>query len=268
MNQFFNRVKIRTPESVELDFMLAGIGNRALALLIDYTVLTLVVTTVIALASLIAEQITNLAELLGGGTDAIEMWIIAILILLVFLLTTGYFVVFEILWQGQSPGKRVTQIRVISETGQPPNLFQATLRSLLRPVDDILFLGFLMIVLTRREKRIGDWIAGTLVVQMERSAMRKSLNLSDNAQAIAAQLQEMAQPEQISPDDFTVLREYLMRRSQLTPDAKSEVSLQLARHLKQVIQLDTLPGDMTPDAFLEAVYLAYQGQSSGKIDSF
>lgn len=262
MDRFFNQVKIRTPESVELEFTLAGIGNRTLALLIDYTVLGSAIAILVLLASLIAEQLTDLATLLGGGTDAVELWLAAIFLLVLFAVFVSYFVIFEVVWQGQSPGKRVAHIRVIQENGRPPGLFQATLRSLLRPVDDILFLGFFLIVLGQREKRLGDWLAGTLVVQNEQSTSTKSLQTSPAANQVANQLSDLADLSQLTPDDFLVIRAYLTRRTQMKKEAKSQVSLQLARQAKQIIQLETLPADMSPDVFLEAVYLAYQQQTN------
>lgn len=260
MDRFFNQIKIRTPESVELEFTLAGIGNRALALLIDYTVLGAAIAILVLIASLIAEQLTDLATVLGGGTDAIELWLAAILLLVLFTIFVSYFVIFEVVWQGQSPGKRVAKIRVIQEDGRPPGLFQATLRSLLRPIDDILFLGFFLIIFSQREKRLGDWLAGTLVVQNEQASSSKMLQTSPAAAQIAAQLADLADLSQLTPDDFWIIRAYLTRRTQLNKTAKSQISLQLARQAKQIVQLETLPADMSPDVFLEALYLAYQQQ--------
>ena len=259
--RFFNRVIIQTPESVELEFTLAGIGNRALALLVDYMVLFLMMAGVLLLALFLNEQLVNLAVFLGGGTEEIELWLAAITLLVLFALYVGYFVVFETLWQGQSPGKRLAKIRVIRDNGQPAGLLQATLRSLLRPIDDILFIGFFFIFLTPREKRLGDWMAGTLVVQAERPILSRGLRLSPQAEAIADQLLQVAEPGLLLPDDFAVIREYLQRRSLMAPTAKAQLSLQLARQAKDLIRLDHLPADMTPDVFLEAMYLAYQKQS-------
>jgi hypothetical protein len=66
------------------------------------------------------------------------------------------------------------------------------------------------------------------------------------------------------PDDFAVIRDYLQRRGELSPKARSEVNLQLARQVKEVILLEKVPPNTTPDLFLEAVYLAYQQQSTNK----
>ena len=89
-------------------------------------------------------------------------------ILLGFLLYYGYFAAFEALWGGQTPGKRAVGLRVISVTGQPITTFDALLRNLLRIVDQmpgIYAVGVLSIFFTSRNQRLGDLVAGTVVVQ-------------------------------------------------------------------------------------------------------
>ncbi|NEP17598.1 MAG: RDD family protein [Leptolyngbya sp. SIO4C1] len=252
----FNTVTIQTPESVELEFTLAGIGNRALALLVDYVVLALLMSLVSFLATFLREQVVNLATVIGG-TSQIELWLAAIAAVLLAAIYLGYFAGFESVWQGQTPGKRWAKIRVISDDGKPEGVFQATLRSLLRPVDDILFIGFFFIIFSAQEKRIGDWLAGTLVVQNERPAA-SALAVSEAAKTVARQLDRAASVDNLMPSDFATLREYLQRRPLLLPAAKSELDLKLAREIKQIIELETLPQEMTAETFLEAVYWAYQ----------
>ncbi|MEO1404472.1 MAG: RDD family protein [Cyanobacteria bacterium J06635_1] len=259
----FNTVNIQTPESVELEFTLAGIGSRALALFADYFVLTLASMLLSALSLLIQSQLASLATLLGGGTDSIELWLSAIAFLALSALYMGYFVGFESAWQGQTPGKRWTKIRVIRDNGKPEGVLQATLRSLLRPVDDILFLGFFCIIFGKQEKRLGDWLAGTLVVQNERPVVSETLYITDAAKAIASELDATASFGNLLPDDFAVIREYLQRRPLLAKQAKDTLSLKLARDLKQILDLENLPQEMTADTFIESVYWAYQ-QDGGR----
>ena len=265
MSRYFNKITIQTPESVELEFTLAGIGNRALALLlIDYPLWILLLVGVLFLASFISQPIVDLVVFLGGGAESVELWLGALGLLLFFVFYVGYFVFFETLWQGQTPGKRIAKIRVIRDNGQPAGLFQATLRSLLRPIDDILFIGFFLIVLTPKEKRLGDWMAGTLIIQEARPVVSKGLKLSKETNSIAEKLLDQANLSLLQPDDFAVIREYLQRRTVMAPQARAKLSLQLARQAKTLIDLEHLPKDMTPDTFLEAVYLAYQKLGRGK----
>ncbi|MBD1914138.1 MULTISPECIES: RDD family protein [unclassified Leptolyngbya] len=263
--KYFNRFTLATPESVELEFALAGIGNRALALLIDYHVLALAWVLVTLLWFTVSLQLMDYLSQLQTDYSSVPLWLLAIYLLVTFALYTGYFVFFEVSWQGQTPGKRFAKIRVIRDDGRPVGLSQAILRTLLRPIDDLFFLGALLIVIGKQEKRIGDRVAGTLVVQENRPILKNDLHCSETAQTLAVKLPELTQLEQLQPDDFAVIREYLRRRPTLTKRSRGELSMKLAHQIKTLIQLETIPPELTSDDFLEAVYLAYQGRSSSPL---
>lgn len=258
---FFNRVTLLTPESVELEFTLAGIGNRALALLVDYIIWGLILLLFLSVWGIVSTQLLDAANNLVGSDARLGLWLIAIAALIGFVIYVGYFVVFEVLWQGQTPGKRYTKIRVIRDDGRTIGLQQATLRALLRPIDDAFFVGAILIMLGKREKRLGDWVAGTIVVQEERPVIAAPFVIEDQAQSLATQLLQQADVSQLLPDDFAVVREYLQRRRVMAPKARGELSLNLARQVKAVIALEKVPPNVNADLFLEAVYLAYQQQS-------
>jgi uncharacterized RDD family membrane protein YckC len=256
--RLFNRVTLLTPESVELEFTLAGIGSRALALLIDYFVIGFTLAGFWLLLSFLTGQLLNYLNALGINYADLPVWLLAIAILVSFAIVTGYFVFLEVTWQGQTIGKRFAKIRVIRDDGRPLGLAQAALRALLRPVDDVLFVGAFFILLGKREKRIGDWVAGTLVVQEVRPVVKGAIATSSEAEKLAIELTQITDLSKLLPNDFAIIREYLQRRSFMEPNAKSELSLQLARQARILINLETIPPGLTSDDFLEAVYLAYQ----------
>lgn len=262
----FNTIKIRTPESVELEFSLAGIGSRAVALAVDYALLGLMLLGLLLIWIFLMVQLEEASTIAFVSSDNLQLWVMAIFSVLMFGLYVGYFIGFETYWHGQSPGKRYARIRVIRDDGQPERLLQATLRSLLRPVDDILFVGFFFILLGSREKRIGDWLAGTLVVQIDPGKAGREIKTSDRARAIGLDLLNLMNFDPISPDDFATVRTYLQRRPTLTSKAHEEVSLHLARRLKEKAGLESLPVEMTADTFLEAVYWAYQRKGEERED--
>lgn len=253
---FLNRVTHQTPESVELEFTLAGIGNRAWALLIDYHILGLLVVVFLIVWSIISWQLVEITNNVFRRVD-IGLWLVAIALLVMFFVYTGYFILFETFWQGQTPGKRWAKIRVVRDDGRPIGIGQATLRSLLRAFDDALFLGAFLIMFTVREKRLGDIVAGTIVIQAE-TPVAAANSISDEANELAHQLLQQADFTQLLPDDFAVIREYLQRRKAMSPKAREQLSLQLAQQAKSIIALEKLPQAVTPDVFLEAVYVAYQ----------
>ncbi len=260
---FLNRITLQTPESVELEFTLAGIGNRALSLTIDYIVLGITLVIFWITWGIFSVQMLQILTDLTGKTSGLELWLFAIAFLISFFIQTGYFAFFEVLWQGQTPGKRYVKIRVIRDDGLRIGIQQAVLRSLLLNIDlGVWFLGAFLIMFSKREKRLGDLAAGTLVVQDEYIVASTNFPISEEAKKLADELPQTANLSQLLPDDFAAIREYLQRQQAMAPKAKAELSLQLARQVRGIIALEKLPAGLTPDVFLEAVYLAYQQQSS------
>lgn len=260
--RIFRQISFSTPESVELEFTLAGIGNRALALMIDYTLMWLVQALFIILFVVFTQGLTTVLDSAGGDFSQTPVWLIALFLLVTFAIFTGYFAFFETVWQGQTPGKRVANIRVIRDDGKPVGLSQTALRSLLRSLDDFLFIGVFFIIFTKQEKRIGDMVAGTIVIQEEGTNRKESLIISNTARDLAAKLPEITDLSQVSPDDFAVVSAYLKRRPIMELKARNDLSLKLARQLRTIIGLETIPSGTTSDQFLEAVYVAYQQQVS------
>lgn len=261
--RFFNHVSLSTPESVELEFTLAGIGNRTLALVFDYSILGALLVVFWILWGTFS---LGLLSYLNSGTfnyASAPIWLLAIALLINFFIFAGYFTFFEVLWQGQTPGKRFTKIRVIRDNGRPIGLAQAALRSLLRPIDDFCFIGVFFILLGKQEKRLGDWAAGTLVIQEERGDRKAALMISESAKQLAIELPKLAALSQLLPDDFAVVRTYLQRRHTMDARARNDLSLNLARQLRTLIGLETIPPNTTADQFLEAVYEAYQQEERG-----
>ena len=156
---------IETPERVQLEFSLASIGNRFLAVAIDHFIQYFAIFIVIWIILSLAGP--------GGATDNAEEffgempnWTKAILILLMFLIFAGYFIIFEWWWNGQTPGKRLLKLRVIRDDGRPITLWEAIARNLLRICDaapgfviPIYSIGLVTIFLNDRDQRIGDIFA-------------------------------------------------------------------------------------------------------------
>ncbi len=168
------RMAVRTPEHVELQFLLAGAGNRFLAVLVDLLIqglalVGLLVVLVLAFWALrSASPETAEAVVEGAG-----LWVFAGLILVYFLVQWGYFTLFETMWAGQTPGKRLLKIRVVREDGRPVGFAEAAIRNLLRVVLDsqpgnLYAVGFVTGMLNLRFKRLGDYAAGTVVIRERR----------------------------------------------------------------------------------------------------
>ena len=252
--KFLNRVKSQTPESVELEFILAGVGNRTQALTIDYIVWGFTLFILLVIWGLAYSQIPWLQA------KSARLWLAAIQILIIFAVYIGYFILFETLWRGQTPGKRYVKIRVIRDDGRNVGIQQSILRALLRPIDDILFIGLLLIMFSKQEKRLGDWVAGTILIQEGQTVTTQKIDVSLEAIDMSTWLIEKGQIAALTPDEFATIRKYLQRYSNLTPDAKIQVSDRLAQRLLERIELADRPPSRDAHLIIEAVYLAYQQQ--------
>jgi uncharacterized RDD family membrane protein YckC len=146
---------IDTPEQIPLEFPLAGIGSRFLALALD---------TLIQFAAGVVLGIVALAVgLTSSKLPTHGAWTLALMVFLGFLLQSGYFAFFEAIWNGQTPGKRMTHLRVIQDSGRPITVYEAVARNLLRVIDSIPGLygvGIISALLSAKSKRLGDYVAG------------------------------------------------------------------------------------------------------------
>ena len=219
------KLTIDTPEQIALEFPLAGAGSRFLALAIDSFVQAAVLL-VLALLALLALWFRAL------GYQSLATWVFALLLLLGFILYYGYFAAFEALWGGQTPGKRAVGLRVISVTGQPITTFDALLRNLLRIVDQmpgIYAVGVLSIFFTARNQRLGDLVAGTVVVQEMGSAQADmAITVAPAARLGAARL---------SIEEVEVIQTFLTRRTDLPDYLRGHTASQLADRIRMRLEL-------------------------------
>src|SRR5262249_48226184 len=114
---------IETPEHVELHFALATIGNRFLACAIDHAIQVISFIIIYVIARNLSAGVRSAESMIFGGVKGISLWIVAALSVASFLIFFGYFIYFETVWSGQTPGKRWLKLRVIQEDGRPINFF-------------------------------------------------------------------------------------------------------------------------------------------------
>ncbi|APB33460.1 RDD family protein [Gloeomargarita lithophora Alchichica-D10] len=254
---FWRSLKIATPEHTELELLLAGPGNRAYALAVDYLCLglALVLEAILIYAIVVSEFLDNFADENGDISGAL-LWLAALGFLGAFLIYTGYFVWFETLWQGQTPGKKLAHIRVIREDGRPVGLQEATLRTLLRIVDDLFLIGAYFVIFGKREKRIGDFVAGTLVIQ-EAVTQNQRIQLPEAVEEMGEDLVPVA--AHLAPDELVILRDYVQRCGRFHPLIRQQLARELAQQLQE--RLNCMDDGSDPDMWLHALYWAYQQQS-------
>jgi uncharacterized RDD family membrane protein YckC len=251
LDQFDTTIKIVTPENIAFQYRVAGPFRRLPAYLID-----LVVRVLIVVVGMFALWIV--ASVAGFWSPTLAAWIIswwagAILVLL-FVVTWFYGGVFEALWNGQTPGKRMMQIRVLSIDGQPINAMQAVGRHLLRAVDMLpvgYLLGLLAAAMNDRFQRLGDWACGTMVVVEERQWVygHGVLRIDEpEVKRLAEQIPAKFQP---SRSLARALAAYVQRRRNFSWGRR----LEIARHLGEPLRAKlNLPAGTNADLLLCALY--------------
>src|SRR5579863_385706 len=243
----FDKHTIETPEQLRLDFAVAGIGSRFLALAID---------TLIQIAIMIASLIV--IGVLGLRWQP-SVWVIASASAGFFLLFYGYFAFFEILWNGQTPGKRAIGIRVVKDSGRPLTAAESIGRNLLRTVDQLpafYAVGMASALLTSGNKRLGDLVAGSMVVRESSLAAVKPI-----WQATRTGNDAVLGGNALSVEDLALIDAFLNRRNELDPEVRSRMAWQILNQLSLKLHLSPpAPGSST-ESMLES--LAWERRSAG-----
>lgn len=265
---------IETPERVPLAFALASIGNRFIAVAIDHSIQYFTIFLV-AWAFMSAAGIGGSAEegLFNQIMTEMPKWTIAILIIVIFMLFSGYFIFFEWLMNGQTPGKRLLKLRVIREDGRPITLWEAIARNLLRIFDavpgfvvPVYSVGLISIFMSGRDQRVGDLFAGTVVIR-ERTdeaptfAETFSHRISDAAlRRVQKKTEFQANVNLLSEDEIEVVETFLRRRWDLTERQRLwmawRVALPIMYKLKPNYDLKTF----TYEGFLEELVHLYHAR--------
>jgi uncharacterized RDD family membrane protein YckC len=232
-----DQLSIETPEQVALEFPLAGVGSRFLAVAVD-TLLQVAVGLVILLIAL-----GVFAALRAAG-----VWVAAFVIIAGFLVFYGYFAAFEAFWHGQTPGKRLVGLRVLSVSGRPIRFDEALLRNLLRVVDQlpgVYAVGIVAMLASTRSQRLGDLAAGTVVV---------------HEKALTAPVLTVAEPRVpswtgaagLSDAELLLVETFLQRRGELDLAVREDRARAIADRLRA--RLGPSAPDLEPEALIEALH--------------
>lgn len=247
---------VETPENIRFGYDVADIGSRFLAILIDTLIQGMLYVLVGIAIVFLAARLSQL-DLPRTVNDALAI----LLILVLFLIQFGYFLFFEIILNGQTPGKRIFHLRVIRENGYPLTPLDAIIRNLVRIIDffpALYGIGIIVMFLSPRAKRLGDFAAGTLVVKM-----RDQVRLQTLMPAASAPLQANTPPNdgvrRLTEADIELAESFLSRRAEMSNPAL--LSVQIARRLALKMELPTANTPETAEdalAFLRELVTAYR----------
>ena len=246
------KLTIDTPEQISLEYPLAGLGSRFLALVLDSL-----------LQGAIALVVVLIVILLMPGMDALSpegvKWLIAFWIFVGFLLYWGYFALFETIWKGQTPGKRVLGLRVIKENGGSIGASEAMSRNLLRAIDSLggYAVGILTIFLNKQNKRLGDYVAGTVVVHEHAAKEAQPYwNTRETSSDALYTVQDMR------PEEVEVLESFLARRIELEPQVRYRLAAQMAERMASRLNLPPEQQPKNAEDLIEAVVRQYRKSAS------
>lgn len=252
---------IETPERVELHYVLANVGNRFLAAAIDHLIQTVAMVVIVVAAGVLSDW--RLFASIG-------VWTAALTVLAVFAVYWGYFVAFETLWSGQTPGKRMMRLRVVREDGRPVRFFEVFVRNLLRVAIDVqpfpsYAIGVVSIIFSARSKRVGDFVAGTVVVK-ERATEAPSLNEIIKVAEIEQQRLERTAPapfaadtRRLSEQELRAVKTFLKRRFELQEPNRTVLAARIAQPISA--KLGVPVDGLSPEALLEEVERQHRAQS-------
>ena len=260
---FADQLNIETPEQVDLRFPVAGIGSRFVALLIDHLIqIATLIIIVLALALLPGDNHAAKA----AEFDTATKWFLAAVTFIVFCLIVGYFALFEAFWHGQTPGKHVMKLRVIKDSGRQISLFEALARNLLRFIDllpGFYFAGVITMLCNRKNKRLGDLAAGTIVVHELPPDDRASDAFLSGETFFAKQQPkpEGALPAdaiaRLEPADLHVMETFFTRALDLDLQTRAAMAARIAARMAAKMTVPLPEGN--PERTLEALAKAMRG---------
>jgi uncharacterized RDD family membrane protein YckC len=240
-----DRITLETPENVAVDVSLAGLGSRMIAILIDWVIRGGLILALMFLTVFLPR--INGDPGAGGA---------AIFFVVSFLIFFGYDILFETLASGRTPGKRAVGIRVVRASGGPVGFVASSIRNLLRLIDMLpagYAAGVIAILVSRRNQRLGDMAAGTLVIR-------------DPQAADVPLPPRILDPETASWDVSTItveeigtVRRFLERRNSLDRQARARIADQLATRLHP--KVGGAPQSIVAESFLEKLAAAKSARS-------
>jgi uncharacterized RDD family membrane protein YckC len=252
-------LQIDTPENVTFDYDVAGIGSRFLAALVDTILIALLDIILIGASYLLNDTL----QLLGEGDSS---WLIAILSMIAFIFFWGYYIFFEIYWNGQTPGKRWVKIRIIRLDGTPVTAAEVVIRNLLRVIDLLPIayaVGVVCMFMNDKSRRLGDLAAGTLAVH-ERNAAGLIEAGSAREKALATVIANGEAPEnfpleRLKERDRQMIEDYLLRRARLPNRTQLAGHILASLYARLGLPPESIPSRDADDV-LAAIYRAVRSR--------
>jgi len=250
VKDYEDRLAIATPEGVQVELVLGGLGSRFAAALIDIVLKLVLFAAVVVIGALLEEL----------GTIVVS---VASLVIYV-----GYDIAFEVLAGGRTPGKRRTGLRVLRADGRAVDLLSSAIRNVVRLVDGLAFAylpGMVSILVTRRNQRLGDLAAGTIVVNEAAGNAPLAATFAEAPGGIPMPAFSSSgvtplDVTAVTPEDLGALRAFLARRGGLAPGARGDLAARLSSAVRPRVGGAT--EHLGPEELVERVVAAKDGAAT------
>lgn len=229
-------VDIETPELVVVSYTLAGVGSRIAAGLIDLFVCLALLIGVLLLASVVGSPVSPESVRRASTSTA---WASAVVVFMQFAILWGYYLLCEGLFDGRTLGKRMLGLRAVRDGGYSVGFAASAVRNLMRIVDLQPFftylIGIIGIAISKSGKRLGDVVAGTIVVReaMVRQPVAREEPVAETVGAAPTSTQ-------LTDDEYRLLDRWAARRGSLDADRRAVLTQQVGARLRSAV------GDVEP----------------------
>jgi len=238
-----DKLTIDTPEQTALEFPLAGVGSRFLAIAADTAIQVISIFILVIIAGSVIPTLSPLSHLA-------PQWVLALFVFVSFLITSGYYAFFETIWNGQTPGKRLAQIRVMKDDGRPISAYDAIARNLLRVIDQLPVaygIAIICVLFSEKNKRLGDFVAGTVVVHEKTLEAVRPYTESTPDETLPA-----FDSSNITLEELRLIETFVQRRDSLDPLLRGSMATQICARISQKVGVNVY-GWPRNEKFLEAV---------------
>ena len=248
VDEFLN---IDTPENVVFGYEVAGIGSRFLAALADTIIILIMELVLLIFLNIFLRQLGTIASTISTILSFLVLW--------------GYYIVCEMIWNGQTPGKRWVGLRVIRKDGSPITLSESIIRNIVRFIDFLPLaygVGVITMFINKQSCRLGDLAAGTLVVYEQENVTLASLSGRSTSLLFPIDQptpeMESLPVEKLTEQDIQIVQSFLLRRRDLSNTR--ELTHSVLRMLLERMEIEIPPhtGEMDAMHQINTILRAWQ----------
>ncbi len=243
-------IRVTTFQNITVEYKLASIGDRLLAKIID-TLIRIFSILILLIPIILMTKDFKLNSEAFGSARSVLITLISILIATAILCEfLFYSLFFEAFMNGQTPGKRIMQIKVASIDGRPTSFLQFFLRWIFLIVDNLFLIGLITMSLNDKNQRLGDIIAGTILInvaQIKKTDFFEGISFPDNYAPM------FPESYQMTDHDIQIIKE-IVNKSHEGIRLPADIITKASQKVKNLLNIQSPLPDLT---FIEQIVKDY-----------